>query len=441
MVANKSWTSTLLAALAVILVLAGCSSNGNQPANTSNSSQTNHSNSGTEETASNEPVEITFWNLFGGGEGDFVDQIVNGFNESQKEVIVKTLRLESNEYYAKLGTALASGKGPDVAVAHADRLAPFVKADQLSPLDEIAAQAQFDFNEITGANVESVSYEGKPYAVPLDTHFHMFYYNKDILSQAGLLNEDGTPKFGEISPEGFKQFLTEIKNKVPGVTPFGVNTPYFHEPFYNLYYQAGGNILTDDLSQAAVNNDNAKNVLNFYLDLYDQGLSDINDKTPWDSFHNGKSATWFGGVWEAGWHLGEEGLNVGIASIPPFFGSDAHWSGSHTLVIPNYVSDEKKVASMKFMKYFTMEGGKIWANAGHVPAGKAVVASEEYLNLPYRAEFIASQQTVKYAPKTDQYNAIDTVVKEALQAIIFKTVSVEEGLSNMEKEINEIIQN
>jgi len=438
MATNKRWTTTLLTALAATLILAGCSGNGNKSENANKPAETNGGAGG---NAASQPVEITFWNLFGGGEGDFVDQIVNGFNESQKEVAVKTLRLESNEYYAKFGTALASGKGPDVAVAHADRLAPFVKAGQLSALDELAAKADFNFNEITDSNVESVSFDGKPYAVPLDTHFHMFYYNKDLLSQAGLLNEDGTPKFGEISPEGFKTFLTEVKNKVPGVTPFGVNTPYFHEPFYNLYYQAGGNILTEDLSKADLNNEKAKSVLNFYLDLYDQGLSDINDKTPWDTFHSGKSATWFGGVWEAGWHLGEAGLNVGITSIPPFFGSESHWSGSHTLVIPNYVSEEKKVAAMKFMKYFTMEGGKIWGQAGHVPAGKAVAASDEYLKLPYRAEFIESQKTVKYAPKTDQYNAIDTVVKEMLQGIIFKTVTVDEGLNGMEKEINEIVQN
>lgn len=435
---NKRWASMLLTALAGVMILAGCSGNGNTPSNTEKPAETNNSAAG---NGTGAPVEITFWNLFGGGEGDFVDQIVNGFNESQQEVTVKTLRLESNEYYAKLGTALASGKGPDVAVAHADRLAPFVKADQLSALDDLSAKADFNFSEITDTNVESVSYDGKPYAVPLDTHFHMFYYNKDLLSQADLLNEDGTPKFGDISPEGFKQFLTEIKNKVPGVTPFGVNTPYFHEPFYNLYYQAGGNILTEDLGKADLNNEKAVNVLNFYLDLYDQGLSDINDKTPWDTFHSGKSATWFGGVWEAGWHLGEDGLNVGIVSIPPFFGSESHWSGSHTLVIPKYVTEEKQVAAMKFMKYFTLEGGKIWAQAGHVPAGKAVTASDEYLNLPYRAEFIESQKTVKYAPKTDQYNAIDTIVKEWLQSIIFKTVTVEDGLKGMEKEINEIVQN
>ncbi|GIP57390.1 ABC transporter substrate-binding protein [Paenibacillus woosongensis] len=438
MARKNRFTTMLFLMLVIVLIAAGCSSKGNSPANSGKAAETNNGPGGSRTGGA---VEITFWNLFGGGEGDFVDQIVDGFNGSQQEVKVKTLRLESGEYYAKFGTALASGKGPDVAVAHADRLAPFVKAGQLSALNELTEKAGFDFSEITDSNVESVSYDGIPYAVPIDTHFHMFYYNKDLLGEAGLLNEDGTPRFGEISPEGFKQFLTEIKSKVPGITPFSVNTPYFHEPFYNLYYQAGGSILTDDLSQADINNEKAIDVLKFYLDLYDQGLSDINDKTPWDTFHSGKSATWFGGVWEAGWHLGEEGLNVGITSIPPIFGSETHWAASHTLVIPEYVTEEKQVAAMKFMKYFTLEGGKIWAQAGHVPAAKAVTASDEYMNLPYREEFVASQKTVKHAPKTDRYNAIDTVVKDVLQAVIFKTMTPEDGVKGMEKDINEILQN
>ncbi len=434
---RQKMTGLFALLMAVVVFAAGCSG-GNNPGNAGANSAENHD--GTGQNTGTEPVSIMFWNMFGGGEGDFVDQIVKDFNSSQDEVVVETLRLESNEYYAKFGTALASGKGPDVAVAHLDRLAPFVKAGQLTPLDSLAGETGFDFNEITDSNVESVSYDGVPYAVPIDTHFHMFYYNKDLLSEAGLLDADGMPILGEISPEGFKQFLGKIKQQLPDITPFGVNTPYFHEPFYNLYYQTGGEILNEDLTAAAINNENAVSVLNFYLDLYDSGYSDINDKTPWDTFHNGQSATWFGGVWEAGWHLGSEELNVGIMPIPAFFGSETHWSSSHTLVIPDYVTDEKQLAAMKFIQYFTLEGGKIWAQAGHVPTAKAVVASEDYKNLPYREAFIHAQTTVKYAPKTDKYNSIDTVVKEILQTIIFKQATPEEGLKAMEEQINDILQ-
>ena len=77
------------------------------------------------------PVEVSFWNPFGGGEGEFVERIIKDYNASQSDVFVKQLRLESNEYYARLSTALSFGKGPDVAVVHADRLSPFIKADKL----------------------------------------------------------------------------------------------------------------------------------------------------------------------------------------------------------------------------------------------------------------------------------------------------------------------
>ncbi|MFD1905863.1 extracellular solute-binding protein [Paenibacillus rhizoplanae] len=93
-------------------------------------------------------------------------------------MFVKQLRLESNEYYARLRTALSFGKGPDVAVIHADRLSPFIKAQQIIPLNALAEQGGFQFNQIGEQNLQSVSYAGQYYAVPLDTHFHMLYYNK-----------------------------------------------------------------------------------------------------------------------------------------------------------------------------------------------------------------------------------------------------------------------
>ncbi|MFD0698964.1 ABC transporter substrate-binding protein [Paenibacillus sp. GCM10027628] len=387
------------------------------------------------------PIELTFWNSFGGGEGDFLEQIVQNFNASQKAVIVKQLRLESNEYYVKLSTALSSGKGPDVAVAHVDRISPFVKAKQILPLERLASDAGFDFNEIDEFNVQSVSYNGKPFAIPLDTHFQMLYYNKDILKKAGLLNEDDTPKLGDTTPEGFIRMLKQIQTMVPGVQPLAVNTPYFQEPFLNLYYEAGGELLNQDGTKSAIHNDKALKVLQFYQQLYASHLADLYDKTPWDSFHNGKAALWFGGVWEAGHHLSEPSLSVGIIPIPSIFGSPVHWGSSHTLVIPAYVTPEKQRAAMIFMKYFSEIGGVVWGQAGHVPANRAVVQSAEYQQLPYRKLFIEARQHVKFAPQTDKYATIFTTLSEDLQSIVLGGLDPEEGLAALEKKLNDILAN
>ncbi|MFB9328759.1 ABC transporter substrate-binding protein [Paenibacillus aurantiacus] len=441
MKAKKKAATLLTAGMALALALSGCSSNNGGAKSTGADNAAPSTDNAAEGSKSASAVEITFWNMFGGGEGEFVDQIIKGFNDSQKDVVVKQLRLESNEYYAKLSTALSSSKGPDVAVAHVDRISPFVKAKQIVPIDELASKAGFDLGQISASNMQSVTYDGKPYAVPLDTHFHMLYYNKDILKKANLLNADETPKFEDMTPEGYLKTLAQIQAAAPDVQAMAVNTPYFQEPFLNMYYEAGGDLLSADMTKAAINNDKALSVLKFYDDIYQNKYSDINDKTPWDTFHSGNAALWFGGVWEAGLLLGDPSLHIGAMPLPPIFGSQSHWGSSHSLVVPAYVSPEKQAAAAAFMKYFSEVGGQTWGKAGHVPANSHVTNSEEYKQLPYRSFFIEAQTTVKFAPQTDKYTTISTTIAEVLQNIIFHNESAEDGLKEMEKQINEILAN
>jgi multiple sugar transport system substrate-binding protein len=387
------------------------------------------------------PVVLSFWNPFGGGEGDYVERIIADFNASQEGIFVKQLRLESNEYYAWLSTALSFGSGPDVAVVHADRLSPFIKAKRILGLDDLADKASFHFDELEDSNLQAVRYDGSYYAVPLDTHFHMLYYNKNILKEAGLLNEDGTPKLGKATAEDFVQFLQRIRARVPGVEPFAVNTPYFHESFLDLYYEAGGELLSPDGRKATIHNDQAVRVLTFYQRLFAEGLSDPEDQTPWDTFDSGKAGLWFGGVWEAGHYLDNSSLNIGIAPLPPLFGSSEHWGSSHTLVIPAYATEEKQQAAMTFIKYFSEVGSSLWAQAGHIPASKAVADSPTYQELPYRKQFIESRATVKPAPKTDKYAALLTSLSEDLQSIIRNGTDLDTGLDAAEKKLNLILTN
>lgn len=387
------------------------------------------------------PVTISFWNPFGGGEGEFVERIIHDYNASQSEVFVKQLRLESNEYYARLRTALSFGKGPDVAVIHADRLSPFIKAQQIIPLNALAQQGGLQFNQIGEQNLQSVNYEGQYYAVPLDTHFHMLYYNKEILAKAGVLSPAGTPQLEENTPEGFIRLLRQIAARVPDVQPIAVNTPYFQESFLDLYYQAGGELLSGDGKRAGIYNEKSVQVLTFYQRLFDEGLSNLSDNTPWDSFDKGQAGLWFGGVWEAGHHLDNKALDIGIMPLPPVFGSTAHWGSSHTLVIPAYTTVEKQAGALDFMRYFSEIGGMIWGEAGHIPANLRIEQSRAYRALPYREQFIQARDQVKSAPQTDKYAALFTAMSEELQHIVRNRIQPEAGLKRLEESLNQILAN
>ncbi len=434
MFSKRILNMVIVVVLALSMLLSGCGAE--KPTDGLENSVTPNQGKQEDSKADDGPKEIIFWNLFGGGEGDFCDAIINAFNDSQNEVVVKALRLDSQEYYAKLGTALSSGKGPDVAVCHNSKLAPFVNANQLAAMDDVAAKVGLSFDDFSKNSSDASMYDGKHYAAPLDTHFMLMYYNIRLLKNAGLLNDDNTPKLGDLTPEGYKVFLQAIKEANPDITPLSVNVPYFHEPFLNAYYETGGEVLVD--GEVAIDKEKAVNVLNWYIDLFDSGLADLNDKTPWDTFSNGQSAVWWGGVWEAAGHFDSDDPKACIP-IPPVFGSHTHWADSHTLVMPSYVDASKQEAAMKFIKYFTIEGGKTWGQAGHVPASKAAAESEEFNSLPYRNYFKEAQKTCKFPPQSDNWNSIDMSMRETLQQIIFKRVTPEAGIDEMITNINDIL--
>lgn len=63
-------------------------------------------------------------------------------------------------------------------------------------------------------SLDSVTFDGDVYAVPLDTHAEIMYFNKDILADAGVeLNENGQLDIG--STDEFYAVLDKIKAVIP----------------------------------------------------------------------------------------------------------------------------------------------------------------------------------------------------------------------------------
>ena len=173
---------------------------------------------------------IVFWDFFGGGDGIRMKQIVDDFNKSQKDIVVnRTTQTWGNPFYTKVHTASVSGQTPDVMTYHLSAvpaglqkndLRPFTTADLalggLKPTD-------FQANLVTTLNTDAKA-AGKTglYALPLDTHTYVVYYNKDLLKKAGLLGADGKPT-GITSLASLGQAMQTIKDKT-GVTPAAFST-------------------------------------------------------------------------------------------------------------------------------------------------------------------------------------------------------------------------
>jgi multiple sugar transport system substrate-binding protein len=197
---------------------------------------------------------VTFWHLFSGGDGIRMTQMLSALAKKDRKVDVRPLILPwGNPYYTKLSLAAAGGSPPDVAILHATKLGEFAPAGLLEPLPpDLLERHGLTPDRFLAKPWQSSRYQGKQYAIPLDTHPFVLYLNTAMAKKAGVLNK---PLDG---PEALLDAFDAVKKatgkggvifETRGVTPWRL--------FLTLYSELGGKPLLTDLGKR-VDVDHAK---------------------------------------------------------------------------------------------------------------------------------------------------------------------------------------
>ena len=129
-----------------------------------------------------DPGTVQFWNLFGGGDGARLQTMLDAYKAKHgPDSLTAATFAWGDPYYTKVTLATVGNKAPNVAVAHLTRMQNLAAADLLTPItDEMLASvglAASDFNENAWKNQVR---DGKNYAIPLDTHPFVLFYNVDV---------------------------------------------------------------------------------------------------------------------------------------------------------------------------------------------------------------------------------------------------------------------
>lgn len=363
--------------------------------------------------------ELIFWSLFSGGEGAVMEGIVDAYNATNPEYTVRNVQLDWFEYYTKLTTAVAVGKGPDIGISHLEKLPELYSLGVTTPLDEAAKAIDFDWSMVNPNNVASCTIDGATYAVPLDTHPNVLFYNKDLLKD--FLNEDGSLTLPS-GAEAFDDWLHAVQAAMPE-GKYAFSFPQTKDdPFrqwWSFYFQDGGTpVITSDL-QITLDKEKTVEVLNYMKSWYDSGYipQGLDDTSYVQLFTSGNAAIMIGGVWNTYTMENVEGLNFGVTLTPQCFGGEGGykvWGDSHTFIIPTKdTHDEAKLeACMKFFDYASKNSIE-WATAGHVVANVNVVESEAYAALPYRSDYKdAANYVVYFEPTPYSYPIRDALIAQ-----------------------------
>lgn len=392
-----------------------------------------------------EVVRLDYWTPFSGGDNQFMTEMVERFNKEQSEIVVVQTNSRLDDYYTRLRTAILSGNAPDIAIIHTTSMPQFVQNGYIEDVTAAAEQVGLDLSQLNSNIRESTEYNGQSYAVPLDTHALVMYYNKQHLRQAGVLDEATGKPLIEPGEQGFRQFLEQIRQAIPAdVAPMAMPSTRIDSVWlwWSLYNQLeGGGIFYNEQGQAAFNNPQALRALAFIDELYKDSLIGANINDSFKLFYDGKAAVLFLGMWGTGAFEKSPELELGVITVPVLYDRPAQWGDSHSLAIPkkHNMTDEKRRAAMLFSKWM-VEHGEQWAQAGHVPSMTKVVESEAFNRLEYRNEYAAAADYVVYWPRhPKQWSMIEILIAE-FERMIYDKQTPEEALRQAQLKVDAALE-
>lgn len=137
-------------------------------------------------------TELSFWYAWGGDEGKVLLELVEEFNKSQSDIVVRPVFVPIGQG-EKINTALAGTSTPDVVTIWDWMVVPLGESGALLQLDEYLDSAGVGEADYLPGVWTYGSYRGRKYALPTTLNAYAFMWNKNLFSEFEL-DPDRPPK-------------------------------------------------------------------------------------------------------------------------------------------------------------------------------------------------------------------------------------------------------
>lgn len=392
--------SLMFAGFLSISLLSGCGTKNNNSSDTSDD-------------------EIIVWSYMMDNEVEAVDKIAQKWaEENNKKVKV----IKDNSDFQNFLQAANSSKGPDIifGIAH-NNLGTFYKAGLLEEVPSNLVEK----DKYVDSNVwDAVSYDGKPYAVPISMETYALFYNKD--------------KVKEI-PKTMEELVKEAKTYGPNGFQFSMNEFYYTAAFVQSYggYIFGQKNGTTDADDIGLANDGAIKAYTFLQDLVQKDKlmpADITSDIANSNFKSGNSIFYISGPWDVN-GFKDAGVNFGVTKIPKINNGEAKtFLGVQSAFVSS--KSKNKDSSWELLKYLKDNSSEtLYETGNRLPVLKAELEKDNIKNNEYSQAFIEQSKSAIPMPNISEIETVWEPLKNMTR--IFngedpKTVSkdIEQGIKD-----------
>ncbi len=202
---------------------------------------------------------------------EFWQPLVDEFERQNPGIQVKIEIFPWDRRAERFTLAIVGGRAPDIGYLNADNYAQFAEMGALVPLRQYISDELWD--DIKPSAKELMTWKGIFYVMPTLMTSSPPWYNMDLLNEAGITDfPTNWEEYEDLCKKTTKDLDGDGKidqwGTTHGLLPFG---PWFL--WLSWFYQAGGEWLNKEMTQATFNNEAGVEALTFIVKLYDNYMN------------------------------------------------------------------------------------------------------------------------------------------------------------------------
>lgn len=413
-----------LSALLAVSALAGCSSGDKQ------------------EESGKTTIRVLSSDDFAG----FREDAIKEFNKKYPDIKVELEHVAYDQLHDKELASFNAGGSAAYDIVDVDEIwtSEYAEAGFILPVTDRYTD---DMEEgILQASKNIVSYNDEYYGVPMFNDVLFFYYNEDLLKQAGF---DNPPK----TWDEFTQMSKALQDKkiVPGyASTWGWSANEGLICYYAQNLGSFGGKFFDDKGKPVFNNENGVKALQYMVDamnkekIIDPASINANDRQILDAFLNGKTAFVSGWSFYWGEINGEESAvkgKVKVGLLPSVDGAP-HTATTGSMYLAITPQSENEEAAWKFIEFLGSKEmqKKQSLEAGSLPIWKDLYndaeLNENHGALPEMAKQL--EETIS-RPSLESYNEFSKMLQIKLQEALLGKKDAKTALDEAAKEAEALI--
>lgn len=247
--------------------IAGCSGDGDGTGTTAGGSNGSDSTDGGSGGGSGETTTLTAASWGEGLEREIVTDILDEYESSTDDVEVEYQNTPNEQFYQNLQTQFGGGEEPDVFYMISDEAPRFMRNGALLDIgSDLQSDEDYDFDDVLDNLLEPFTHEGTVYGIPKDFTPVGLFYNTDHLESAGA---SAPTTWSEL-----RSALEAISDSTDVDYPMAVASQP-RNTLVQLIWQNGGDVLSEDGSEAVVGSQEAVEALEFLNGLVEDDLAGI----------------------------------------------------------------------------------------------------------------------------------------------------------------------